>query len=138
MLPIAKFSISRCVSGKQRERKRERTTCSFVRLIDNAINLHVFRGEMKKEREEEEEEEGEGEEKEKRKGKMRERGKKKGGRERERDRKKEKLGKRIRFRREANDHGRINVITILAGKRGCPSVCRKEFSPRFNVHFAWN
>lgn len=88
MLPIAKFSISRCVSGKQRERKRERTTCSFVRLIDNAINLHVFRGEMKKEREEEEEEEGE--EKEKRKGKMRERGKKKGGRERERETEKKK------------------------------------------------
>lgn len=53
-----------------------------------------------------------------------------------RERKKE-LGKRIRFRREANDHGSINVITVL-GKRGCSSVCRKEFSPRFNVHFAWN
>lgn len=57
--------------------------------------------------------------------------------------KKGKLGKGIRFRcerYEANDHGRINVITVLAGKRGCSSVCRKEFSPRygFNVHFAWN
>lgn len=57
--------------------------------------------------------------------------------ERKNEREKKKLGKRIRFRREANDHGSINVITVL-GKRGCSSVCRKEFSPRFNVHFAWN
>lgn len=84
-----------------------------------------MRSEMKKEREEEEEEGGggRGEEKEKRKEKW--------------EREKKKLGKRIRFRREANDHGSINVITVL-GKRGCSSVCRKEFSPRFNVHFAWN
>lgn len=92
----------------------------YARFVDNAINLHVFRGKMKKEQEEG------GEEKERKKERKNEREEKrrKGGRE-----KKEKLGKRIRFRRETITTV-INVITVL-GKRGCSSVYRKEFSPRF-------